>query len=130
MVNKKTLVLFPLITQGIFSVFLPFFDAFNLAGVGKVFLLTSIPAFLLALVCVYYQFHRGNVLQIAFFSSAISFFYTLLVLSFLLSSSPLQQDISLWEHSLALLFYAMMFALPSALYAMFVLRFFLRKLPR
>lgn len=127
MVNKKTLFIFPLLTQGIFSLFLPFFDAFNLDGLMDVFLLTSIPAFLFALVCVYYRFHQTNLIQIAFFSGAISFFYTLLILSFFISNEPLDQDIFIWEQSLALLFYALMFALPSMLYAMVVLRLFLKK---
>ncbi|EGP05255.1 hypothetical protein AAUPMG_00645 [Pasteurella multocida subsp. multocida str. Anand1_goat] len=36
MANKKTLLLFPLITQCIFSLFLPFFNAFHLKGLTDV----------------------------------------------------------------------------------------------
>ncbi|MGC6377503.1 hypothetical protein ACNO7L_06735 [Bisgaard Taxon 45] len=130
MANKKTLILFPLITQGIFSLFLPFFHAFHLKGLTDVFILTTVPAFLFALVCVYYQFHQRNLVQIAFFSGAISFFYTLTVLSVFLFQETFTEPMSLWEQSLALLFYAMMFALPSMMYAMVVLRLLLRKAPK
>lgn len=131
MANKKTLIIFPLLTQCIFSLFLLFFDAFNLDNLSYVFLLTTIPAFLFSLVCIGYQYHQRNLVQIAFFSGVISFFYTLVTLSFLIAHDPLQeaQALSLWEQSLAMLFYAAMFALPSMMYAMIVLRLFLKKSP-
>ncbi|WP_101774589.1 hypothetical protein [Pasteurella oralis] len=131
MTNKKTLIIFPLLTQCIFSLFLLFFDAFNLDNLSYVFLLTTIPAFLFSLVCIGYQYHQRNLVQIAFFSGVISFFYTLVTLSFLIAHAPLQeaQALSLWEQSLAMLFYAAMFALPSMMYAMIVLRLFLKKSP-
>ncbi|HED4430692.1 TPA: hypothetical protein R4346_000133 [Pasteurella multocida] len=129
MANKKTLLLFPLITQCIFSLFLPFFNAFHFKGLTDVFILTTVPAFLFSLVCVYYQFHQRNLLQIAFFSGTISFFYTLTMLSCFLFKETFREPMSLWEQSLALLFYALMFALPSMMYAMVVLRLFLRKAP-
>ncbi|MFD1805345.1 hypothetical protein ACFSAV_02985 [Pasteurella oralis] len=129
MANKKTLIIFPLLTQCIFSLFLLFFDAFDLDNLSYVFLLTTIPAFLFSLVCIGYQYHQRNLVQIAFFSGVISFFYTLVTLSFLIAHDPLQeaQVLSLWEQSLAMLFYAAMFALPSMMYAMIVLRLFLKK---
>ncbi|MGC6405757.1 hypothetical protein ACNO7K_04845 [Bisgaard Taxon 45] len=70
MANKKTLLLFPLITQCIFSLVLLFFNAFHLKGLTDVFILATIPAFLFSLVCVYYQFHQRNIVQIAFFNAA------------------------------------------------------------
>lgn len=131
MANKKTLLIFPLLTQCLFSLFLPFFNAFDATNLGYVFLLTTIPAFLFSLVCIRYQYHQRNLVQIAFFSGVISFFYTLITLSFLIAYDPLQetQVFSLWEQSLAILFYAAMFALPSMMYAMIVLRLFLKKAP-
>ncbi|HDR1021556.1 TPA: hypothetical protein QB352_000797 [Pasteurella multocida] len=129
MVNKKTLIIFPLLTQCIFSSFLPFFDAFNADGLKDVFLLATVPAFLFSLVCVYHQYHKRNLTQIAFFSGVISFLYTLVILTFYVVNGPLQETIPLWEQSLAVLSYAMMFAFPSMTYALLVLRLFLNKAP-
>lgn len=129
MVNKKTLIIFPLLTQCIFSLFLPFFDALNLEGLKDVFLLATVPAFLFSLVCIRYQYHQRNLTQIAFFSGIISFLYTLVVLTFYISTGPLQESIPLWEQSLAVLAYAMMFAFPSMTYALLVLRLFLNEAP-
>ncbi|AKD38594.1 hypothetical protein ACWIT3_00980 [Pasteurella sp. P03HT] len=131
MENKKTLIIFPLLTQCLFSLVLPFFHAFNLESVGYVFLLATLPAFLFSLVCVRYQYHQRNLVQIAFFSGVISFFYSLIVLSLLIWQEPTEQmpTFALWEQSLAILFYAVMFALPAMMYAMVVLRLFLKKAP-
>lgn len=51
------------------------------------------------------------------------------MLSCFLFNETFREPMSLWEQSLALLFYALMFALPSMMYAMVVLRLFLRKAP-
>lgn len=127
MANRKTLLIFPLITQLIFSLFLPFFEGINGAGLMYVFLFATIPVFLFSLVCVYYGFHQGNLIQIVFFSGIISFFYHLILLSLFIYKTPLALEMSLWEQSLGLLSYALMFAFISMLYAMFGLRLFLRK---
>lgn len=126
MVNKHILWIFPLITQLTFSLFLPFFGGFSVSGLGYIFAFASLPAFLFAMVCVRYQFHQRNLLQLGFWAGTMSFFTTLVLFSVLLMQEP-QSDISLWEHTIAVLFYAMMFALPSAVYAMVVLRLFLAK---
>ncbi|MGC6405808.1 hypothetical protein ACNO7K_05100 [Bisgaard Taxon 45] len=65
-----------------------------------------------------------------FFSGVIGFFYSFTVLSVFLFQETFSEPMSLWEQSLALLFYAMMFALPSMMYAMVVLRLLLRKAPK
>lgn len=127
MANKRILWIFPAVTQLIFSLFLPFFGGFDLNGLGYIFLFATLPAFLFALVCVCYQFHQRNLVQIAFWSGAISFFTTLILFSILLVSEPPQEAISIWEQTFAIFFYALMFALPSMLYAMAVLRLFLAK---
>lgn len=124
MLNQRTLLIFPLLTQGLFSLFLPFFSEFDLAGLGLVGLFATLPAFLFALVCVYYQFHQRNLLQISVFAGGISFVYNLILLPFFLTGSS---DLPLWEQSVAMLFYALMFALPAILYAMVILRLFLVK---
>lgn len=127
MANKQILWIYPLLTQVIFSLFLPFFDGFSLSGFGYIFAFATLPAFLFALVCLRYQFHQRNIVQIAFWSGTISFFNTLILFSVLLAIEPTQSEISILEHSIAVIFYALMFALPSIVYAMVLLRRFLPK---
>ncbi|MGX2973690.1 hypothetical protein ACWIUH_01215 [Ursidibacter arcticus] len=132
MVNKAILWIFPLITQIIFSLFLPFFSGFNLneliAGFGYVALLATFPAFIFALFCYRKRLHQRNLLQITMFSGGLMFIYTLILFSVYLAIEPTQEPISTWEHSLAVFFYALMFALPSSVYAMVILRLFLPKM--
>ncbi|MGX2947424.1 hypothetical protein [Frederiksenia canicola] len=127
MENKQTLWIFPILTQLIFSLFLPFFGGFNWLGMGYIFLFTTLPAFLFAIVCVRYQFHQRNLVQLAFWSGTISFVSSLVLFSLLTAIEPLTEPLSIWEHTLAVIFYALMFALPSMAYAMVVLGRFLPK---
>ncbi|QIM64869.1 hypothetical protein [Frederiksenia canicola] len=127
MENKQTLWIFPILTQLIFSLFLPFFGGFNWLGMGYIFLFTTLPAFLFAIVCVRYQFHQRNLVQLAFWSGSISFVSSLVLFSLLTAIEPLTEPLSIWEHTLAVIFYALMFALPSMAYAMVVLGRFLPK---
>lgn len=127
MENKQTLWIFPILTQLIFSLFLPFFGGFNWLGMGYIFLFTTLPAFLFAIVCVRYQFHQRNLVQLAFWSGSISFVSSLVLFSLLTAIEPLTEPLSIWEHTLAVIFYALMFALPSIAYAMVVLGRFLPK---
>lgn len=127
MENKQILWIFPILTQLIFSLFLPFFGGFNWLGMGYIFLFTTLPAFLFAIVCVRYQFHQRNLVQLAFWSGTISFVSSLVLFSLLTAIEPLTEPLSIWEHTLAVIFYALMFALPSMAYAMVVLGRFLPK---
>lgn len=127
MENKQILWIFPILTQLIFSLFLPFFGGFNWLGMGYIFLFTTLPAFLFAIVCVRYQFHQRNLVQLAFWSGTISFVSSLVLFSLLTVIEPLTEPLSIWEHTLAVIFYALMFALPSMAYAMVVLGRFLPK---
>lgn len=127
MENKQILWIFPTLTQLIFSLFLPFFGGFNWLGMGYIFLFTTLPAFLFAIVCVRYQFHQRNLVQLAFWSGTISFVSSLVLFSLLTAIEPLTEPLSIWEHTLAVIFYALMFALPSMAYAMVVLGRFLPK---
>lgn len=127
MENKQILWIFPILTQLIFSLFLPFFGGFNWLGMGYIFLFTTLPAFLFAIVCVRYQFHQRNLVQLAFWSGTISFVSSLVLFSLLTAVEPLTEPLSIWEHTLAVIFYALMFALPSMAYAMVVLGRFLPK---
>lgn len=127
MENKQILWIFPILTQLIFSLFLPFFGGFNWLGMGYIFLFTTLPAFLFAIVCVSYQFHQRNLVQLAFWSGTISFVSSLVLFSLLTAVEPLTEPLSIWEHTLAVIFYALMFALPSMAYAMVVLGRFLPK---
>lgn len=127
MQNKRILWLFPLATQGIFSLFLPFFSAFDLSGLGYVALLATLPAFIFALICYRKRLHQRNILQIAIFSGVLMFFYTLLLFSAYLAFTPPEELVSIWEHTLAVIFYALMFALPAMMYSLVFLRLFLEK---
>lgn len=127
MENKQILWIFPTLTQLIFSLFLPFFGGFNWLGMGYIFLFTTLPAFLFAIVCIRYQFHQRNLVQLAFWSGTISFVSSLVLFSLLTAIEPLTEPLSIWEHTLAVIFYALMFALPSMAYAMVVLGRFLPK---
>ncbi|NBI42324.1 hypothetical protein GVX76_02260 [[Haemophilus] felis] len=124
MANRKTLLIFPLITQLIFSLFLPFFSEINWTGLGWIALFATLPAFLLAIICVRYQFHQRNLVQLAVFSGGLMFFYCLVLLPVVLEG---ESQLPLWEESLAMVFYALMFSLPAMLYAMVILRLFLPK---
>ena len=132
MVNKAILWIFPLVTQLIFSLFLPFFSGFNtnelITGAGYVALLATLPSFIFALICYRKRLHQRNILQITIFSGGLMFIYTLILFSIYLAVKPPQEPISIWEHSLAVFFYALMFALPSSVYAMIILRLFLPKM--
>lgn len=127
MENKHVLWIFPSISQCLFSLFLPFFDGFSLMGFGYIFLFASFPAFLFGIICTQYRFHQRNILQIAFWASAISFICSLVLLSLFLVIEQPQDNLSIWEHTFAVFFYALMFSLASMLYAMIILRLFLPK---
>ncbi|MCK3654732.1 hypothetical protein A4G19_02825 [Pasteurellaceae bacterium Macca] len=127
MPNKQILWIFPALTQLIFSLFLPFFGGFSLAGFGGIFLFTTLPAFFFALVCLRYQFHQRNLVQIAFWSGTISFILSLVGFSLLIAIEAPTEELAIWEQTLAIVFYALMFALPSMVYALLLLRQFLPK---
>ena len=132
MVNKAILWIFPLVTQLIFSLFLPFFSGLNtnelITGAGYVALLATLPSFIFALICYRKRLHQRNILQITIFSGGLMFIYTLILFSIYLAVKPPQEPISIWEHSLAVFFYALMFALPSSVYSMIILRLFFLKM--
>lgn len=115
---------FPTLTQLLFSCLLPFFTGWSLAGVGYIFLFASLPACLFGLICTAYRFHQRNLIQLAFWAGTITFLNTLIFFTILLAFDP-QTALSHWEQTIALLCYALMFALPSIFYALVILRLFL-----
>ncbi|WP_301099259.1 hypothetical protein [Otariodibacter sp.] len=119
---KLVLLIFPLLTQIILSLFLPFFGGINVEGLRDVFVLATIPTFLFAIVCVVQKYHQRNLIQIAFFSGIVMFLYSIITISVYADEA-----ISGWENSLAIVLYALMFALPSSVYALIILRLFLPK---
>ncbi|WP_373768075.1 hypothetical protein [Glaesserella sp.] len=125
--GSKILLIFPLITQLLFSLLSFIFSGFTYWGNGFVFLLATLPAFLFSLICYKQQYHQRNLIQIAFFSGTITFICTLITFSTILASENMSEPLSTWEHSLAVIFYAFMFALPAIAYAITVLRLFLPK---
>lgn len=127
MTTKRILWIFPLLTQLVFSLFLPFFSGFTLSGLAYILIFATLPAFYFACICLRYQFHQRNLIQIAFWAGSINFINTLLLFSILLTIKPSQEQMSIWEHTFAVIFYGIMFALPSIVYAMIILRIFLPK---
>lgn len=119
---KLILLVFPLLTQIIISLFLPFFGGINGDGLGDVFILATIPSFLFAVICVIQKYHQRNLVQIAFFSGMVMFLYSIITIS-----AYADEAISGWGNSMAIILYALMFALPSSVYALIILRLFLPK---
>ncbi|MDG6361312.1 hypothetical protein Q7526_01795 [Glaesserella parasuis] len=122
--------IYPLLTQLLGSALLPLFSEFSQGGMLVVFALFTVPAFLFALVSYKQQYHQRNIIQIAFFSGVIMFIYSLFSFSLMLAFdeyTSLEDPIPLWEQSLAVILFALTFALAKAMYALLVLRLFLPK---
>lgn len=127
MQNKKTLLLFPLITQLIFSLIAGLLSDFSLQTFKLVFITTAVPAFLLALVCVYFNYHHKHLLPLGFFSGVIGFFYSLILIIYDTTAQASVENNSLIEDSIMVILFALSYALPAIIYALIVLRPFLRK---
>ncbi|MDG6251899.1 hypothetical protein P9J73_00535 [Glaesserella parasuis] len=122
--------IYPLLTQILGSALLPLFSEFSQGGMLVVFTLFTVPAFLFALVSYKQQYHQRNIIQIAFFSGVIMFIYSLFSFSLMLAFdeyTSLEDPIPLWEQSLAVILFALTFALAKVMYALLVLRLFLPK---
>lgn len=127
MQNKKTLLIFPFITQFIFSLIVFIMGAMSLEAFGWVFLLASVPAFLIALPCVKFNYHRYQLLPIGFWSGVIAYFYSFTFILVALYPNKPHISYSLWEDTILAFLYAFSYALPAIIYGMIVLRPFLRK---
>lgn len=125
--SAHILWIFPLVTQGIVSFFLPFFGSFTAEGLMSVFGLATFPAFLFAVICYKQQYHQRNIVQLAFYAGVLMFLYSLMAFSLMFVEDETTLSMSIWESTLAWVFYALMFALPSVVYAIVVLRLFLPK---
>lgn len=123
MQNKRTLWLFPLLTQLFFSVLAMLFGSISITIPLVVFICATLPAFFFSLICIKFNYHHQHLFPIAFFSGLICFFYGLVIIPFGISG---ESDISL-ENSLMTLLYALTYALAAMLYTLLVLRPFLRK---
>lgn len=127
MQNKKTLFIFPLITQLIVSLIAIFMGDFSVNTLQTVFIVTTLPAFLLALVCLKFNYHQQHLFPIAFFSGLIGFFYSLCIMIYDINRESLPKVESLWEYSLMLTLFALAYSCASILYSLLILRPFLRK---
>lgn len=128
--SPHILWIYPLLTQLLGSALLPLFSEFSQGGMLVVFALFSVPAFLFALISYKQQYHQRNIIQIAFFSGVIMFIYSLCSFSLMLAFdeyTSLEDPIPLWEQSLAMILFALTFALANIIYSMIVLRLFLPK---
>lgn len=122
--------IYPLLTQLLGSALLPLFSEFSQGGMLVIFALFTVPAFLFALVSYKQQYHQRNIIQIAFFSGIIMFIYSLFSFSLMLvfdEYASLEDPIPLWEQSLAVILFALTFALVNIIYSMVALRLFLPK---
>lgn len=126
MQNKKTLLIFPLITQLIFSLLVLIINkGLSLHELKLVFLAVSLPAFLVALPCVKFNYHQKQLFPIGFWAGLIGFFYMLIAM--LCLSDEISAYMSLWDNTLMVLLSALTYGLTAAIYGMVVLRPFLRK---
>lgn len=127
MQNKKTLLIFPLITQLIFSCVSIFVDGFSVEMVQIVLMTTTIPAFLFALICVKFNYHQQHLVPLAFFSGIIGFFYSLfLIISDInRENNPMLE--SHIEYSFMVILFALAYSCVAMMYALLILRPFLRK---
>lgn len=128
--SPHILWIYPLLTQLLGSALLPLFSEFSQGGMLVIFALFTVPAFLFALVSYKQQYHQRNIIQIAFFSGIIMFIYSLFSFSLMLvfdEYTSLEDPIPLWEQSLAVILFALTFALVNIIYSMVVLRLFLPK---
>lgn len=127
--SPHILWIYPLISQIIGTLLLPIISDFSLNGIFAVFGLITVPTFLFALVSYKQQYHQRNLIQIGFYSGVIMFIYSLIAFSWMLASEDptMTEPMSLWETSLAVILFALTFALANIIYSMVVLRLFLPK---
>lgn len=121
MQTKLPLLTFPLVTQGIFSLLAVILSGFFAETLGYVFIITALPAFLLAIVCVSVGYHRRQLLPITVWAGLISFIYGLVIISFDMNRSA-EQPFSLWEQTIATFLFALSYAMSAMIYAIVVLR--------
>lgn len=127
MQNRQTLWIFPILTQVMFSVISAVIGGFSLKMLGIVAITATFPAFLLALVCVKFNYHRQHLFPLAFFSGVMGFFYSLILILWDTHAASLSENHSLIEDSLMALLFALAYALAAIMYSLLVLRPFLRK---
>lgn len=128
MQNKKTLLIFPLVTQLIFSLLSGFKEGFSREMLDTVLLAVTIPAFLVALPCVKFNYHNRQLLPIGFWCGIIGFFYTLIGV-LVLSNAEGNHNLSIWENTLMALLFALSYSLSAIIYGLVVLRPFLYSKP-
>lgn len=124
MQNKKTLLIFPLITQLIFSLLGLFIDGFSAGLLSAVFFVVTLPAFLVALPCVKFNYHQRQLFPIGFWAGLIGFFYMLVAILWLSGRSEIY---SLWDSTIMSFLFALAYAFSAVIYGLVVLRPFLRK---
>lgn len=125
MQNKHTLWIFPLVTQLIFSLLATLIDGFSQGMLSLVFFAVTLPAFLVALPCIKFNYHQRQLFPIGFWAGIIGFFYMLIAMLWL--SGEAEEYYTLWDSSLMSLLSALSYALTAVIYGLVVLRPFLRK---
>lgn len=124
MQNKKTLLIFPLVTQLIFSLIAAVIDGFSWGMISAVFFVVALPAFLVAIPCVKFNYHQRQLFPIGFWCGTIGFVYMLAAMLWLSGEA---EQYSLWDSTLMSLLSALAYALTAVIYGLVALRPFLRK---
>lgn len=122
--NKKTLLIFPLLTQLIFSLLVVVIDGFSVEMLATVFFGATLPCWLVAVPCVIFNYHQRQLFPIAFWCAGIGFFYMLPLMLWLSGES---EHYTLWDSTLMSLLSALAYAFTAAIYGLLILRPFLRK---
>ncbi|OOH90375.1 hypothetical protein BMT54_04945 [Pasteurellaceae bacterium 15-036681] len=122
---RLLLIVFPIVTQVIFTLALSIFEGFNLEAAIGVGIFFTLPAFLLAVVCQFTQYHQRNLVQMMLMPAILGFIVTVISLPFFLIDT--RADVSLIEESIMTLLRGLMIAGANAIYSALVLRLFLPK---
>lgn len=132
MQNKRPLWAFPLLTQTIFSILAVSFSSVSANTLQHALLFalltTTLPAFVLAVICVKVGYFRHQLFPITFWAGVIAFLYGAVLLSIDIYQA-VENSFSLWENTLAIFLFAFAYALGAMIYAMIVLRPFLPSKP-
>ncbi|MDH2997650.1 hypothetical protein A1D22_07960 [Pasteurellaceae bacterium LFhippo2] len=123
---RPLLIVFPIVTQIIFTLALSIFDGFSLEGSIGVAIFFTLPAFLLAVICQFTQYHQRNLVQMMLMPAILGFVVTVILLPFFIIDTGLG-DVSLLDESVMALLRGLMIAGANAIYSPLVLRLFLPK---
>ncbi|WP_373777426.1 hypothetical protein [Glaesserella sp.] len=122
------LVIFPLLTQLVFTFCLGILNGFNIETLTSVFSFFTLPAFLFAVVCNFTKYHQRNLIQVMLMPAIVSFITAVVFMSIIfIGPKDFIGSVSLLEQSLMNIMIGLMIAGANAIYSMLILRPFLPK---